>query len=286
MLSNLNKPYPFFDDLSFNLKVIVGISLGMFLFILFFQPVDITGFEFNTKLMIIAGFGGIALVVLALNNIVMPSFLPRLFLKGNWKLYMDILLQLISWAMIAVAYNFYSRFVGNISIDFNISFRLILLALFPVVILIIINRFKIVRLSLRKLEDTMREAGIRSGGEKKDAEVTFESENKSEQFTVKLSAILFIQSANNYIEVFYLSGQDIHKQLIRSTLKRTEELLHRHSNILRSHRSILVNTDHAIRFTGNPGNLRLKLQHVDEDLPVSRQYLQAVKESIKGRKGK
>jgi hypothetical protein len=55
MLDNLNKPYPFIDDLWFNLRAIVGISLGMFLLIHFFQPENLSGLEFNTQLLIIAG---------------------------------------------------------------------------------------------------------------------------------------------------------------------------------------------------------------------------------------
>ena len=79
MLRNLNKSFPFFDDLGYHLRVITGISLGMFLFVLFFQPVAIAGFEFNTRLMVFAGYGGIALFILLLNQVVLPSIFPGLF---------------------------------------------------------------------------------------------------------------------------------------------------------------------------------------------------------------
>ena len=286
MLNNLDKPYLFFDDLWFNLRVIVGISLGMFLFILFFQPVYLSGFEFNTQLMIIAGYGGIALLVLSLNNIIFPSIFPRLFLKGNWKLYMDILLQLISWAMLAVAYNFYTRYVGQVTLNFATSFRIILVGLFPVVILVIVNRFKTLRLMIQDLEELTKEAGIQTGVKTVDPDITFDSENKSETLTLKLSRILFIRSANNYIEIFWLTDEVCQKQLLRSTLKRAEEILHAHTNMQRCHRSILVNTDQIVRFSGIPGNLRLRLHHTEEEIPVSRQYLQTIKETLKGRRGR
>lgn len=286
MLNNLDKSYPFFDDLWFNLKVIVGISLGTFLFILFFQPVYLAGFEFNTQLMIISGYGGISLLVLSLNNIIIPSIFPRLFLKGNWKLYMDILLQLISWAMLAVAYNFYTRYVGQVLLNFDTSFRIILIGLFPVVMLVLINRFKILRLRLQVLEELTQKAGLIPEIKSPDPEITFDSENKSENLSIMLSDLLFVRSANNYIEIFWLSGETPHKQLLRSTLKRAEEILHPYPNVLRCHRSILVNSNHIIRFSGIPGNLKLKLHHTEEDIPVSRQYLQSVKDALKGRKGR
>lgn len=286
MLNNLDKPYPFFDDLWYNLRVITGISLGMFLFILFFQPVYLSGFDFNTQLMIIAGYGAIALLVLSLNNIILPSIFPGFFLKGHWKLYMDILLQLISWSMLAVAYNFYTRYVGQVLLNFDTSFRIILIGLFPVVILIIFNRFKILRLNTQKLEEIIETAGIMPEKIRPDPEITFDSENKSETLAMKLSEFLFIRSANNYIEIYWLADESAKKMLLRSTLKRAEEILQPHHRVLRCHRTILVNSEHIIRFTGIPGNLKLKLHSTDEEIPVSRQYLQAVKDALKVRRGK
>lgn len=285
MLDNLNKPYPFIDDLWFNLKAIVGISLGIFLFILFFQPVYLSGFEFNTQLLIIAGYGGIALIVLSLNNIIIPSIFPRLFLKGNWKLYMDILLQLISWAMLAVAYNFYTRYVGKVPLDFATSFRIVLVGFFPVIILIVINRFRMLHQKIQTLEKIGRKAGVIPMEPKEDPIIQFDSENRTEELSLRLSQILFIRSANNYIEVYWIDTGEPHRQLLRSTLLRAEKLLQKHKNILRCHRSTLVNADHIHGFTGTPGNLQLKLQYTEEKLPVSRQYIQSVKEAIQGRRG-
>lgn len=284
MLQNLNKPYPFFDDLVFHLRVIVGISLGMFLFVLFFQPVLITGFEFNSKLMIIAGYGGIALVILTLNQIIFPSILPRVFLRGKWTLYKEVLLQLITWAMLAVAYNFYSRYVGQVTIDFGTSFRIILLGLFPMIVLVSFNRFKYLKIRIDQFEQKIGKDGFLPNSEVMDAEITFDSENRSDSLTVNLSNILFIRSANNYIEILWLSGDSIKRQLVRSTLKRAEEILDPYANIFRCHRTTLVNADHVACLSGNPGSLRLELISCDEEIPVSRQYLMGVKEALSGRR--
>lgn len=286
MLNNLNKPYPFIDDLGFQLKVITGISLGMFLFVLFFQPVSIEGFEFNSKLMIIAGFGGIPFFILSFNQIVLPSIFPRLFLKGNWKLFKEIILQLITWAMIAVAYNFYSRFVGQVILNFDTSFRIILMGLFPMLALLAFNRFSYLKHRLVHVESIAEEAGVLMKRESMDAEITFDSENKSEEFTVNLSSIIFIRSANNYIEIVCSQGEQFQKQLIRSTLKNAEHILKSYGNIFRCHRTTIVNADYVSHLTGNPGNLKLRMTAGDEDLPVSRQYLMVVKQALKGQRDK
>ena len=285
MLNNLNKPFPFPDDLWMNLRNIVGISLGLFLFILFFQPVYLSGFEFNTQLMIIAGYGGIVLLVLVLNNIVLPSVFPRLFLRGKWKLYVDVVLHLLSWAMLSVAFNFYTRYVGQVPLNIATSFRIILVALIPVVALVVLSRTRMLRQRIQELDEITRNAGILPAEKADDPEITLPSENKSEELVVRLSHIVFLQAANNYIEVYWLDEEKLQKNLIRSTLKRAEDLLLSYPCMLRCHRSTLVNTDHVIRFTGMPGNLKLKVRHTDEELPVSRQYLQPVKEALKQRRG-
>lgn len=282
MLSNLNKPYVFIDELGFHIRVILWISLGLFLFVLFFQPVDISVFDFNNKLMVIAGYGGITFLTLSLNQIVLPSVLPGIFLKGKWTVYKEMILQLITWAMLAVAFNFYSRYVGKVEIDFGTSFRIILMGLLPMLLLVVSTRFKIVREKLNSLEEKASAAGILVKEKTPDATINFNSENKSEDFTVNLSKIILIQSANNYIEIFFKEEEITKKKLIRSTLKKTEELLAPFPNIFRCHRTTLINSDYIIGLTGTPGNLKLKLEEFEEEVPVSRQYLMGVKQALKG----
>jgi len=71
------------------------------------------------------------------------------------------------------------------------------------------------------------------------------------------------------------------KRLIRSTLKNTEELLQEYSNIVRCHRTTLVNADHILKLTGQQGTLKLILKDLDVEVTVSRQYLEKVKEVLK-----
>ncbi|MCF8368575.1 MAG: LytTR family transcriptional regulator DNA-binding domain-containing protein [Bacteroidales bacterium] len=281
MLKSLNKPYPFYDDLIYNLKVIFGISLGVFLFFLFFQPIELRSFEFNNRLLIITGFGGISLIILGFWLIIIPSIFTRIFLSGNWKIYKDLTLNLIIWAMLAVAFHFYARYVGLVSITFDVSFRIILLSLIPVAILIVIHQFNYLKKHVQQLIDLTRQAGIPLKNEGQDRNITFQSDNKKENFNLKLSDLVFIKSANNYIEIFFQDKNQLQKKLIRATLKDTEDQLAKFRNIVRCHRTTLINTIHILKFGGQPGSLILKLKNFEEEVLVSRQYLEKVKEALK-----
>jgi len=283
MLKNLNKPYPFFDDLVYNLKVFLGISMFLFLFILFFQPVELRNFEFNNQLLIIAGFGGITFLILSINFILFPSIFPKIFLYGNWQLHKDILLNFITWAFLAVAFNFYSHYVGLISITFHLSFRIILLALLPVVALIILHQFKIYKINFQQILDLTKNAGIPFNIAAQDNKIEFITDNKAENFNIHISNLVMIKSANNYIEIFRNDNGVINKKLIRSTLKNAENQLKSFPNVIRCHRTTLVNIDYIMKLSSGQQGSILHLKNMDEKVPVSRQFIVQVKEAIKSR---
>ena len=82
----LNKPYSFNDDLKYNLRVVTGISFGMFLFYLFFQPIDLKNEDFNNRLVIIAGFGFITFFILGLALIFLPWIFPKFFQQLDYNM--------------------------------------------------------------------------------------------------------------------------------------------------------------------------------------------------------
>jgi hypothetical protein len=280
MLDFLNKSYPFNDDPKQNLKVILGISLGMFLFILFFQPIDLMTTDFNNKLLIIAGFGGITFISMVLALIIAPSVLPGLFLSGRWNFKRDIVLNTCIWAIISVASIFYARYVGQTKITFYSVFMIVFLSLVPVAILIISNRFEILKI---KLQDALNLSEkpyktIKEGNE--PVEIEFESEYKSERFSLPLNKIIMLRSADNYVEVFWEKDGEIKKKLIRQTLQNTEYQLIKHPQIIRCHRTCLFNTNYVSKLNIYPQGYKLKLKYIEEEIPVSRQYILKVKEVL------
>ncbi|HCC29409.1 MAG TPA: hypothetical protein DEQ03_05040, partial [Marinilabiliales bacterium] len=69
----LKKPYPFNDDLKRNTKLIFFISIGIFVFLLLFQPIDINALPSRQKIYLIMGLGIITFLSLSLNLLILPS---------------------------------------------------------------------------------------------------------------------------------------------------------------------------------------------------------------------
>jgi len=280
MLDFLNKSYPFNDDPKHNLKLILGISLGMFMFILFFQPIELMTTDFNNKLLIIAGFGGITFFSMVSALIIAPSVLPGLFLSGKWNFKRDLVLNTCIWAAISVASIFYARYVGQTKITFYSVFMIVFLSLVPVSILIIENRFEILKIKLQDALNPEKKPDKISAEENEPDGIEFFSENKSERISIRLNEIIMLRSANNYIEIFWKKEGEIKKKLIRQTLHNTEYQLIKYPQIIRCHRTCLFNTNYVSKLNIYPQGYKLKLKYIEEEIPVSRQYILKVKEVL------
>jgi len=274
----LNRPYSFNDDLKYNLRLSTGISIGMFLFYLFFQPLDLRNEDFNTRLVIIAGFGFITFFILGLNLIFLPLLFPKFFKTGKWNFIRDVILNAWIWILISTAYTFYARYVGLIEITYHSMFKILLLGLAPVAILIVVNQNKILKRYLQNALELTRLTEFDIDEKENKDKIKIVSDNKSESLEISLKNLAVIKSANNYIEVFWIEGNETHKTLIRNTLTNIENQLKNYPNFMRCHRTSLVNKLFIEKKISDSHGLHIRLKGLDELVPVSRQYLLKIKE--------
>ena len=275
----LNRPYSFNDDLKYNLRLSTGISIGMFIFFLFFQPLDLRNEDLNARLVIIAGFGFITFFILGINLIFLPLLFPKFFQTGKWNIIRDTILHASIWILISTAYTFYARYVGLIEITAHSMFKILLLGLAPVAILIVVNQNKILKRYLQNALELTRllEPEI-NDQEDTDNKILIESDNKSESLEISLKSVTLIKSANNYIEVFWIEGDEIHKKLLRNTLTNIENQLKNYPDFIRCHRTSLINKSFIEKKVSGSHGFHIRLKGVDELIPVSRQYLLKIKE--------
>lgn len=274
----LNRPYSFNDDLKYNLQLSIGISIGMFLFYLFFQPLDLRNEDFNTRLVIIAGFGFITLFILGLNLIFLPLLFPKFFKTGKWNFIRDVILNTWIWILISTAYTVYARYVGLIEITSHSMFKILLLGLAPVAILIVVNQNKILKRYLQNALELTRLMEPDIDEKIINDKIKIESDNKSESLEISLKNLALIKSANNYIEVFWKEGNETHKTLIRNTLTKIENQLKNYPDFIRCHRTSLINKLFIEKKISDARGFHIRLKGLDELVPVSRQYLLKIKE--------
>lgn len=271
------------EDLKEELGLLLSISFGVFLFVLFFQPFPFVGFDFNNSLLFVGGMGTIIFFIMVLVRIT----IPRLFRRNNQEIKEFILPPYFSGFVIfifsAVALVFYIRYVGTVSITFFITFKVVLVCLTPPLIL---NFFDLVNELKEQNELLVVEKKIFQKQVEKYEEdnlnksIDFTSENNSENLTLLISEVALIKSADNYVEIVYKEGNNYKKKLIRNTLKNIEIQIKQYSNFLRCHRICIVNLHYIERLTRSNNNHLLIIKGFDEQVPVSRQYLIKLKEAL------
>ena len=105
---------------------------------------------------------------------------------------------------------------------------------------------------------------------------SFYDEKQELRLSVKRSELLYVESADNYVCIWYLSKGQLTKFLLRNSLKAMEENF-ADTNVLRCHRSYIVNFDQVkvIRREKEGIFLELGIERVP-DIPISKTYSEKV----------
>jgi uncharacterized protein YunC (DUF1805 family) len=100
------------------------------------------------------------------------------------------------------------------------------------------------------------------------------------KFSIKKENLLYIESAENYVNVCYLNKNKVSKYLLRDTLKKIEENF-KGTDIIRCHRSYMVNFDKVKVIKKDKDGLRLELDNPSViDIPVSKTYVNPVMQTF------
>jgi DNA-binding LytR/AlgR family response regulator len=277
------KLYQFSKSLNDNLKLFVSISLGIFLFILFFQPFPLDSFDFNNKLIFVSGFGAIVYLIMFLVRVVFSWIFLDKNKNGYDPVFASTMSGFIIMVLSSVSFAFYLRYVGSGTITFFIMIKIILICLVPPVILSIYDKTK--NLAQQNESLILEKKIIQHQIEKYEEDylnksIELISDNNTENLNLLIAELAFIKSADNYVEVVYKEGDTLKKKLLRNTLKNIEQQLRQYTNFIRCHRTCVVNVHFVDKLTRTYNNHWLVIKEYHEQIPVSRQYLLKLKEVL------
>ena len=96
------------------------------------------------------------------------------------------------------------------------------------------------------------------------------------KFSIKKENLLYLESAENYVNICYLNKGKVSKYLLRDTLKKIEETFSG-SEIIRCHRSYMVNFEKVKVIRKDRDGLKLGFDSPSvTDIPVSKTYVNTV----------
>lgn len=273
-----NKPYPLSDDLKYNTKISFFISIGLFLFLFLFQPFEINSLPVKERYYLITGFAVITFLSLSFNLLIIPSLFPKIFLSKDWNVLKEILWYTWILGTILTGLFLLNNSMGAIKVSFQLVVMLILIAVIPISVLIIVNHNRILRIHLKMADELNKK--LKEHKSVAEKMVYFNSSYQKDSLAIKVSSLLFIRSANNYIEVFWKEGDAVKNQMVRCSMVNAEEAVADYNFIQKCHRSYMININYLDKIEGNSQGYKIILEGIIDPIPVSRNFVNKLKELI------
>jgi DNA-binding LytR/AlgR family response regulator len=111
----------------------------------------------------------------------------------------------------------------------------------------------------------------------KERSIVIKGENKAEVLHLKESELVYIESANNYVKVFYLLEGELKNELFRTKIS---VLLNEFPLLLKTHRSFLINPIHFLEWKRESSQTILLLKPGITEIPVSKTFKKALVEKF------
>jgi len=257
----LNNKYPFDPSIKHHIIIALGLAIWIFVFLFFTEPLDVHVFSDTEKLIYLPLYGLLGAFCYLL-------FLPiqyLLFKKNNenWFVKTEIIFFLIFIFIGIVATRLFYLYVivpgEPFPHDLSYQLKTVILPVFATILpIIIFGLFAFGKYKHKKTEAQ---------------KIEIKGEGNYEGLRLLLNDVICIQSSDNYVEVFYQSGNDVKKSLIRNKLSVVADDF---PELLRTHRSYIINPYHFLQWKTENSKLFVVLFHHIK-VPVSRTYQTDVK---------
>ncbi len=264
-------------------RIIIIISLFISFFMIIFQPFGLHNIQHVHKGMILAGYGFITFIMLVLNLIFLPLIFPNVFNEDSWTIKKEIVWLLWIVITISVGNYLYSiifsifLWIGLKGFFLFIVFTL-LIAVIPIAGITFITQNVFLKRNLSASRDINSLIGQKEVNRRNNNEF-FSTTSGSQNFSVKIEDLIFIESEGNYVNIWYLKDAKVKSILIRNTLKNIE-LQIENSVLFKCHRAFIINPSFVEKVKGNSQGYNIVIKNTDKELPVARSYTKTFKKEI------
>jgi hypothetical protein len=278
MFENLNQPYTFNNNFKHNLRTIAFVCMGFMLITLYFQPFGINFLASAKDGYFVLIIGMVSAATFFFSTLILPGLFPRLFESDKWTIRKELIWNVAMFAFLIVGFTLAAMVFNVTSMQSLTFFRSGALALLPLVLFNLLNYNHSLKTKVTQVIDSGRHwlaeerKGMHASSNISPIEnIRIESESGKEVFENNLKNLILVQSASNYIEIFYREGAVVRKQMIRQTLNNVESKLTKYPSVKKCHRCCLVNLDQVLKLTGSSPNYTLEASGLEFRIPVSRQ---------------
>ena len=282
LIKYINQPFPKAEN-KWNLVILISLFVALFLII--FQPFGITLMESKNKYLILSGYGLVTFIALFINLIIIENLFRKIFNEKSWTIWKEF--AWLIWIIFSIGlgnalYTDYivDYFLFNFMFFVNFQIITVVIGLIPVTVLIITKQKYLLKKYLNSANDFNKSLDQNKSETITNQIIRFYADNEKDFIEFDTNDFYYIESSGNYIELYIYNENKIIRKTYRSTLKRTLEYFTETPEIIQCHRAFIVNANKIISAKGNSQGLRLNLENCNNEIPVSRGYINAVRNMI------
>lgn len=218
----------------------------------------------------------VGICVIALSRILMYIFVQRVSLS-----YLEYIIWLIM--EVVILSGFYTLYVIWITPSLEFFKYDDIITVFREVnintLLVVFIPYLVSWLYINNISLRQRVLELESKGLSQVGVINFTDEKGENKLSLSSNSLIFIESADNYVEINYVSQNKLNKFLLRNSMKRMEELLASSTNVCRCHRSFIVNMEHVSAMRRNADELEIEFKIPEiKKIPISKTYVKKVSE--------
>jgi|SRR5688572_4867834 len=269
------QPFPLEDNRRVQFFHSLIISIAVIIIVILWQPFGLNSLTLPMiKLIpVFAGFGIVTMLCCFLDyRLIRPAF-PSFFDDQKWNVWKHIFWSILTIMLIGLGNLFYSRMLGNIGISGSslvaFLFNIFLISVLPVTIITLLRYGWLYTRRRKEVKMVNEIVSSPITAPSQDSPLIFVSDNGKDAIKLLADHFLYAESADNYTDIVYIENGIVRRALIRSSLKKIEEM-NTADFVIRVHRAFLVNMRQVKRINGNAQGFRLVFDHLDETIPVSR----------------
>lgn len=281
MILLFNKPYDLFESKKHRLIFSFCLSGFLWFFLFTFEVFDFNHFSFPDRFYYTGIYSLACLITLLLNLFLLQDYvLKKTTLAGafGWSLWLICCIALSNFLLTTMFFKWEEFSIYNLMKNQKYTLSVWLIVT-PVIILIHYNY--ILRKTFREVADINSKTNRLETNRTSEKElITFFSKYKDGKFEVDINQFLYMQSADNYIDIWYKVDSSIQHKLIRNTLVSFEKS-NTHPALMKCHRSFIININQVKSIKGNTGGYKLIVEGIKHEIPLSKKYKNTVLSVLK-----
>lgn len=282
----IKRPFPGITSSRQLVWAALGFGGFVFLFLFVFKPFGLDSIP-QPLWLVSLGYGLVTCVGMLLISFIVKPLFPNYYDDQRWTTGKEVAHTMLNIAVIALGNFLYSAALGyvpmNVAVLAVFTGFTMAVGIIPVTIHVLIRQNNLQRkyaVGSSKLNEAI-DRGKHTASEPET--ISLLDDEGREVVRCSLSALLVIESMDNYLKIFYETDEGVKSKIARGALNRVEAELESYHDFFRTHRSYLVNLKRVTKIDGNARGYTLWIVGLDKPVPVARRRTDAFDEALSAR---